>query len=87
MKNVIRLLAKIDLFPLGLIAAGTTADSGMNKKLSGPGTKTLTISNDEMEEIMKTVKFLEDFGLLLKEFGKKFQIKRKNKNINFLVCY
>ena len=83
MKNVIQLLAKIDLFPLGLIAAGTTADSGMNKKLSGPGTKTLTISNDEMEEIMKTVKFLEDFGLLLKEFGKKFQNKEKEQKYKF----
>ena len=80
-------MAKIDLFPLGLIAAGTTADSGMNKKLSGPGTKTLTISNDEMEEIMKAVKFLEDFGLLLKEFGQTFQNKEKEQNMDFLVCY
>ena len=36
-----------------------------------------------MEEIMKTVKFLEDFGLLLKEFGKKFQNKEKEQKYGF----
>ena len=36
------------------------------KNISGSGTTTLIISNDEMEDIIKIVKSLEDAGLLLK---------------------
>ena len=36
------------------------------KKILGSGTTTLIISNDEMEDIIKIVKPLEDSGLLLK---------------------
>ena len=36
------------------------------KKILGSGTTTLTISNDEMDGIIKVVKSLEDSGLLLK---------------------
>ena len=32
----------------------------------GSGTTTLVISNDEMEDVMKIVKSLEDSGLLIK---------------------
>ena len=39
----------------------------MHKKILGSGnTTTLIISNDEMEDIKKIVKSLENFGLLLK---------------------
>ena len=38
---------------------------------------TLIISNDEMEEIMKTVKSFEDSGLLLKRFSETIQNKAK----------
>ena len=56
MKNVIKTLAKSILIPLGLTAAASAADAGMHKKILGPGTTTLTISNYEMEDIMKMVK-------------------------------
>ena len=36
------------------------------KKILGFGTATLIISNDEMEDIMKIVKSLEDSSLLIK---------------------
>ena len=36
------------------------------KKILGSSNTTLTISNHEMEDIIKVVKSLEDFGLLLK---------------------
>ena len=36
------------------------------KKILGSSNTTLIISNDEMEDIIKVVKSLEDFGLLLK---------------------
>ena len=52
MKSVIQPLAKSVLIPLGLTAA---ADAGMHK----------IISNDEVEDIIKLVKSLEDSGLLL----------------------
>ena len=68
MKNVIKLLAKSTLIPLGLTAAASSADAGIHKKILGSGhnnTTTLIKSNDEMEDIIKIVKSLEDSGLLL----------------------
>ena len=40
----------------------------------------LIISNDEMEDIVKTVKFLEYFGLLLKGVSKTIQNEAKEQN-------
>ena len=64
MKNVIKPLAKSVLFPLGLTTAGA-ADAGTNRKILGSGTATLIISNDEMKDIIKIVKSLEDTSLLM----------------------
>ena len=60
MKNVIKPLGKIVLIPLGLTAAASTADAGIHKKILRSGTITLIISNDEKEDIIKIVKYLED---------------------------
>ena len=57
-KNVIKPLAKSVLIPLGLTAAGSAADAGIQKKLLGSGTTTLVISNEEMNDIMKIVQAL-----------------------------
>ena len=72
-KNVIKPLAKSVLIPLGLTAAASAADAGIHKKILGSGrnknnnnNNTLIISNDEMGDIIKIVKYLEDSGLLLK---------------------
>ena len=66
-KNVIKPLAKSVLIPLGLTAAASAADAGIHKKILGSGNMTaLIISNDEINDIIKIVKFLEDSGLLLK---------------------
>ena len=65
MKNLIQPLAKNVLIPLGLTAATSAADTGIHKKILGPGTIKLIMFNDEMEDI-KIVKSLEDCGLLLK---------------------
>ena len=65
--NVIKPLAKSVLIPLGLTAAASAADVGIHKKFLGSGNMTtLIISNDEIEDITKIVKSLEDSGLLLK---------------------
>ena len=74
MKNVIKPLAKSVLIPLGLTAAASTADTGIHKKILGSGTTTLIISNDEMEDIIKVVKSLEDSALFLKGVSETIQI-------------
>ena len=55
MKSVIQPLAKSILISLGL-AAASARDAGIYRKLLGPGTTTLIISNDKMEDIIKIVK-------------------------------
>ena len=66
-KNVIKPLAKSVLIPLGLTAAASAADAGIRKKILGSGsTTTLIISNDEIHDIIKIVKSLENSSLLLK---------------------
>ena len=64
MGNVLKLLAKNVLIPSGLIAAGSTTDEAIHKKIFGSATTTLIIFNEEMNDIMKTVKYLEESGLL-----------------------
>ena len=66
MKSVIKPLAKSVLIPLGLTAVASAADAGIHKKILGSGNSTtLIISNDEMDDILKIVKSLEDSGVLL----------------------
>ena len=73
-KNVIKPLAKSVLIPLGLTAEALTTDAGTHKKILGSGNMTtLTISNDEIHDIIKIVKSLEDSGLLLKGVTKTVQ--------------
>ena len=69
-KNEIKPLAKSIIIPLGLTAAASAADAGIHKKILGsghnhPSSTTLTISNNEMEDIIRIAKSLEDSGLLL----------------------
>ena len=59
-------LAKNVLAPLGITAAASAIDAGIQKKIHGSGTTTLIISNEEMN-IMKIVQALEDSNILLKE--------------------
>ena len=57
------------------------------KKILGSGhnnTATLIISNDEMEGIIKTVKSLEDSGLLLKGVSETVQNEAKEQKRGFL---
>ena len=51
---------------LGLTAAVSATDAAIDKKILGFGTTTLILSNDEMNDISKIVKSLEDSGILLK---------------------
>ena len=68
-KNVVKLLAKSVLIPLGLTALASAAEAGIHKKILGSGNNNntiLIISNDEMKDIIKIVKPLEDSGLRFK---------------------
>ena len=50
--------------PLGILASAT--DAAINKKiLDSGGHTTQIISNDDMQDVLKIVKSLEDSGLLL----------------------
>ena len=59
-KNVIKPLAKSVLIPLGLTAAASAADAGIQKKILGSGTTNLVNPNEELDDLMKTVQALED---------------------------
>ena len=50
----------------------------------GSGTITSILSNNEMEDIMKMVKSLEDYGLLLKGVSETIQNKAKEQKGGFL---
>ena len=63
--------------PLGLTAVALAADAGVHNKILRPRKTSLVISNDEMKDIMKKVKSLEDSGLLLKGVTKTIEIKTK----------
>ena len=69
MKNVLKSLAKSILIPLGFIAAASATDAAIHEKMFGSGTKTLIASREEMNDIMKIVKYLEESGLLRKGVG------------------
>ena len=61
LKSVIKSLGM-----LGLTAAASAKDAAINKKILGSGNHTtLIISNDDMQDLLKIVKSLEDSGLLL----------------------
>ena len=59
-------LAKSVLIPLGLTAGVSLTDAAIQKKIFGSGMTTLIISNEEMNDVMKIVKSLEDSGLFVK---------------------
>ena len=74
-RNVLKPLPKSVLIPLGLTAAASATDAAIHKKIFGSGRRssdlaplntTLIISNEEMNNIMKRIKPLEESGLLIK---------------------
>ena len=83
-KNVIKPLAKSILIPLGSTAAASEADAGIHKKILGPGNTTLIVSNNDIEDLTKIVKSLEDSGSLLKGVTKTVQNEVKEQKGGFL---
>ena len=86
-KIVIKPLAKSVLIALGLTAAASAADAGIHKKILGWGhnnNTTLIISNDEIHDIIKIIKSLEDSGLLLKGVTETVQNEVKEQKGGFV---
>ena len=86
MKNVHTPLAKSVLIPLELTAgAGASAtDTAIQKKMFGSGMTTLMISNEKMNDIIKTVQSLKDSGLMIKALAKQLKMKQKQQKGGFL---
>ena len=85
MKNVLIPLAKNVLLLLGLTAAASATDEAIQKKLFGFGTTSLIISKEEMEDIVKIVKLLEEPDLLIKEVSKTIKNEAKQQKGEFLA--
>ena len=92
-KKVIKALAKSVLITLGLTAASPAADAEVYKNIVGSGKRplestlhiaTLITSNDEMEDIIKMVKFLEDSSLLWKGISQTVQNEATEQKGGFL---
>ena len=77
-------LVKNVLAPLGLSAAMSAVDGSIKKKMLRSGTTTLIISNDEMDDILKIVKSLEDSNVILKGVSETIQHEAKEQRGGFL---
>ena len=76
-------LAKNVLAPLGLTAAMSAIDGGIQKKIHGSGVK-LIIEQEDMNDIMKIIKALENSGILLKGVSKTIKNETKEQRGGFL---
>ena len=81
---MIKPLAKSVLIPLRLTAAASAADAGIHKKILGSGNKTLIISNEEINDIIKIIQTLEDSNVLLKGVTKTIKTETKGQKGGFL---
>ena len=82
--NVLKALAKSVLIPLGLTATASATDAVIHKKMFRSGFTTLIISNEEMNDIMKIVKSLEESGLLIKGVSETIKNEAKEQKRRFL---
>ena len=79
-------IAKNVLAPLGLTAAMSAIDGSIQKKIHGSGTTKgagvkLIIEQEDMNDIIKIIKALENFAIL-KQL-KQLKMKLKNKEVDF----
>ena len=72
-------LAKNILAPLGITAAASAIDAGIQKKIHCSETTILIISNRQTNNMMKILQALEDSNILSKGVTKTIKKKQKNK--------
>ena len=82
--NEVKQLTKSVLIPLELTTAVSATDAAIHEKMFGSDNRTLTISIEEMNNIMKIIKSLEESGLSIKDTSKKIKNKAKEKKDEFL---
>ena len=82
--NVFKPLAKSVLIPLRLTAAASAIDAAIYEEMFGSGATTLIISNEEMIDIMKIIKSLEESGLLIKGVSETIKNEAKKQKEGFL---
>ena len=76
-------LAKNVLAPLGLTAAMSAIDGSIQKKIHGSGVKFI-IEQEDMNDIIKCIETLENFGILLKGVTKTIENETKEQREGFL---
>ena len=70
---------------LGLTAAASSTDAAVNKKIVGSGNHaTLIISTDDMQNLLKIVKSIEDSGILLDGITETVKKEVKEQKCGFL---
>ena len=89
MKIASTALAKSFLLPFGLSAGMSVVDAAIQKKKkkkkkNGSGTTALIISNGEMKDVMKIVKQLEEWKLLIQGICETIENETKEQNGGFL---
>ena len=95
MKNAIESQAKNVLVSLGLTAAASATDAAQDKKILGScrsldltsRATTIIISYEEMNDIMKIIKYLEESGLMIKGVEESIKNEQKMKKMDFSVCF
>ena len=70
--------------PLGLTSAVSAKEAAIQKKMYGSGMSILIISNEKMEDVIKTVKSFGDPGLLVKGVSETIQNEAKQQKGEFL---
>ena len=77
MRCVLTPLAKNVFLPFGLSTGMSAADAVIQKKTYGSGSTALITSNEEMEDIIKIAKSLEESRLLIKYISGAIKKKAK----------
>ena len=80
-------LAKNVLAPLGITAAASVIDAGIQNKIYRSGNTTLIISNEEMNDIMKIIQAPENSNILLKGVTKTVKNEAKEQKEGFLSMF
>ena len=77
-------IGKNTLAPLGLIAAKSAKDAAIQKKMYGSGNKTLIISNNYLNDLIKITTVLEKHDILLEGTTKTIKNNTKKQEGGFL---
>ena len=77
-------LPKNVLAPLGLTAAMSAIDGSIQKKIHGSGIKLIIEEEEDMQDIIKIIKELENSDILLKGVSKTIENEIKEQRRGFL---